>query len=73
MLVIDQGELIGLVSVGDLIKALYNQVKTQREHLAARSLRARLRTKAERSTRQSARATPMSCGSTETKLEGPLV
>jgi len=33
--VTDQGELIGLVSVGDLIRALYNQVETERERLTA--------------------------------------
>jgi hypothetical protein len=33
--VVDDGALIGLVSVGDLIKSLYDQVETENQHLTA--------------------------------------
>jgi CBS domain-containing protein len=33
--VVDHGELIGLVSVGDLIRAQYNHVEAENEHLNA--------------------------------------
>ena len=31
--VVDSGELVGLVSVGDLVKSLYEQVETENRHL----------------------------------------
>jgi len=33
--VVDNGELIGMVSVGDLIKSLYGEVETENQHLTA--------------------------------------
>jgi CBS domain-containing protein len=33
--VVDNGELIGLVSVGDLIKSLHDQLETENQHLTA--------------------------------------
>jgi len=35
MPVVDEGVLIGLVSVGDLIKSLYDQLETENQHLTA--------------------------------------
>lgn len=33
--VVDEGELIGIVSVGDLIRSLYEQVEAENQHLMA--------------------------------------
>ncbi|MGC8640262.1 MAG: cyclic nucleotide-binding/CBS domain-containing protein, partial [Isosphaeraceae bacterium] len=33
--VVDKGEVIGLVSMADLIQALYDQAEAENEHLAA--------------------------------------